>query len=777
MIGLIRFSVHHPWLVLAAIAMLTLPACLFMPRVRLQLDARSLIPSGDPRLNASDDAARLFGLRDVVVIGIVNEDSGIYVPDTLRRIARLSKALSEVNGVAAESVMSLATVSTQGMKDGQIISSDLLAKNRDLDQKTARQLQADVERLGLANGILVSKDGRTAAIIAGVMPEANRYDILQQIRTLLAVESGGKDTLYLTGTALAQAVLGQSAARDLARLVPAVIIVVGIVLMFAFRHPAPAAFSLLEIGISLLWTIGVMGIGEQSVFVTTLVLPVILISVGVSDDVYALTHYFNHQHRAIGQSFADGVIEAFSHIIRPVGVTAISTIIGMLSLAVTSLEPLRVFGIYGAIAILFSTLFTVTLIPALLVTVRPRLVLTEKHHNSWDGPIRRLFGGLIAAGPRHLLVLLLVVTGSSALLVTRLQVDDSWIANLPADSDIARGDKVLNERLAGTTTVDLLIDNGQVDGYLRPQTFASLGAVEDAVAALPFVGAVESVYSDVARTQAAVAGVDYAEYRQGLQFHVVPLTRDRIEQTIKAMASAAGSLLNERLDNSYRQARLTVFVRSANYRRIESVLQTARAAGASISRSGGSITPFGDGWISYVTVQLLVKGQLLSIPLALLTDFILLSIVLRSIRTGLLALLPVALSVLVVFATLAAATIPLGIANSMFAGIAIGIGLDFSIHLTTSYWQGVKQGLEPVNSLARAFASTGPPIITSAIAIASGFSVLALSEVAANLQLGLIISLALLVCAAITLVLIPSLLLVREKPVIVRRNTNLLDIK
>jgi predicted RND superfamily exporter protein len=413
----------------------------------------------------------------------------------------------------------------------------------------------------------------------------------------------------------------------------------------------------------------------------------------------------------------------------------------------------------------------------LLVTVRPRLVLTEKQHNSWDGPIRRLFGGLIAAGPRHLLVLLLVVTGSSALLVTRLRVDDSWIANLPADSDIARGDKVLNEQLAGTTTVDLLIDNGQVEGYLRPQTFASLGAVEDAVAALPFVGAVESVYSDVARTQAAVAGVDYAEYRQGMQFHLVPLTRDRIEQTIKSMASAAGSRLNERLDNSYRRARLTVFVRSANYRRIESVLQTARAAGASISRSGGSITPFGDGWISYVTVRLLVKGQLLSIPLALLTDFILLSIVLRSMRTGLLALLPVALSVLVVFATLAAATIPLGIANSMFAGIAIGIGLDFSIHLTTSYWQGVKQGLEPVNSLARAFASTGPPIITSAIAIASGFSVLALSEVAANLQLGLIISLTLLVCAAITLVLIPSLLLVRKKSVIVRQNTNLLDIK
>ncbi|HKP12273.1 MAG TPA: MMPL family transporter, partial [Blastocatellia bacterium] len=553
----------HPRLVLAAVAVLTLAACFFAPRVQLQLDARSLIPTGDSALRESDGAARLFGLRDVVVIGIVNDESGIYDPDSLQRIARLSKALSQVNGIASESVMSLATLSAHTTEGGRAIAYDLLPKDRDPDEKISEQVRADVEKLGLANGMLVSQDGRAAAIIAGVNPGANRYDILQQARSLLGAEAGGKDALYLTGTALAQAVLGQSAARDLARLVPAVIIVVGAVLILAFKHPAPAAFSLAEIGISLIWTVGVLGVTGQPVFVTTLVLPVILVSVGVSDDVYALTYYFNHQQGAHGQSFSEGVIAAFSHIIRPVTVTAISTVIGLLSLAVTSLEPLRVFGIYGALAILFSTLFTMTLIPALLVTVRPRLVLSHKHHQSWSGPVRRLLDGLIAAGPRHILILLLVVAGSAALLVTRLDVDDSWIANLPSDSDIARGDRVLNERLAGTTTVEILLDDGQPEGYLNPQTFARLGAVEDALAGLPFVGAVESVYSDVARARAGVAGVDYATYRQGLQFHAITLTHQDIEQTFDAMASDAGSLLGERIDSSYRRARLTVFVRAA----------------------------------------------------------------------------------------------------------------------------------------------------------------------------------------------------------------------
>ncbi|HVG20043.1 MAG TPA: MMPL family transporter [Blastocatellia bacterium] len=763
MVRLIRFSARHPKIVLAAVAFLTILLCTFIPRVRLQLDARSLIPSGDPTLTASDNAANIFGPRDIVAIGVVNEGSGIYSPETLKRIDRLSKRLSEVKGVVAQSVMSITTLSGQTVRGGKVIPYDLMVKGADLDSRAIQQLRADVERFGLADGALVGKDGKAAAIFAEVDPYANRYDLLQEVRSLLAAEQGGEDSLYLTGTALAQAVLGLSAAGDLARLVPAVILVVGCMLMLAFRHPAPALFSLAEIGISLLWTVGLMGLGGQSVFVTTLVLPVILVSVGVSDDVYALTHYFNHQRTAAEASIEDGVTDAFVHLIRPVGLTAISTIVGLSSLTVTGLEPLRVFGMYGAIAILFSTLFTFTLIPALLVVFHPKPVPNKDRHGSWDGPVLKLYRGLIAAGPRHALLIVLVVTASSALLATRLQVDDSWVANLPPNSDISRGDKALNELLAGTTTVDFLVDNGQSDGYLNPQTFAALGAIEDAVATLPFVGAVESVYTDVARAHAFASGVDYSEYRRGLQFNVVRLSRDRIKETFELLSSAPGPPLAKRLDGSYRQARVTVFVRSANYRRIESVLRTAQAAGTNILRAGGSITPFGDGWISYVTVRLLVRGQVFSIPLALITDFILLSVFFRSIRTGLIAILPVAFSVLAVFAALAVAKIPLGIANSMFAGIAIGIGLDFSIHLTTTYWQGIRQGLAPFDCLTRAFAGTGPPIIISAVAIASGFSVLAISEVAPNLQLGLIVSLTLLVCAAATLILIPSILLLGKK--------------
>jgi predicted RND superfamily exporter protein len=125
---------------------------------------------------------------------------------------------------------------------------------------------------------------------------------------------------------------------------------------------------------------------------------------------------------------------------------------------------------------------------------------------------------------------------------------------------------------------------------------------------------------------------------------------------------------------------------------------------------------------------------------------------------GFIAVLPVAFSLLLVLAALALVDTPLGIANSMFAGIALGIGLDFAIHVTTSYRQRLRQGMPASEALRSTLALTGPAVCVSAASITAGFSVLMLSEIAPNVQLGMMICLCLVTCAVTTLLLIPSLL-------------------
>jgi predicted RND superfamily exporter protein len=694
-----------------------------------------------------------------VLIGVGNEESGVYTPEALQRIARLSDGLSRVDGVVADSVVSLATVPRVALVDGQVDTGPLYRQQDQLDTEAIQRLRREVNKRGYNTGTLVSVDGKGAAIIAKVEPDADRYRLLEETRSLIAGESSGNDSVYVSGSALAQAVLGQATARDLARLIPAVIAVLGLMLFLSFRHLAPALLSLTEIAVSLIWMAGLMGLTGQPVFVTTLVLPVVLIAVGVSDDVYALGHFFNEAGRAENLTIEETIVTAFRGAARPIGMTAISTVVGLLSMVAVSLNPLRVFGLFGSAAIIFSTLFTFSLLPALLALLRP--------HIRWKGDHTVALGGRPAASALRLLtgqrspwrvtLCAVIVAACAGLATTRLRVDDSWIRNLPAKSDIVRGDKFFNEKMAGTTALELMVDATRGAWFTSVEGLSALGSLEWVLARVPHVGAVNCLFNDVVRTNSSLGGINYGAYRAALRNGRLPLTKVDIDRALAVLSHSPHALIRDRVDEEYRRVRVTVFIRDADYSRIDNVL---RAAERETLDQGldHRIVPFGDGWISYLTVRLLVEGQVSSIALALMTDLILISILLGSVRMGLIAVLPVAFSLLLVIAALALAGKPLGIANSMFAGIALGIGLDFAIHLVTAYRQRLDQRMPASEALRTTLEVTGPAVCVSAASIAAGFSVLMLSEIAPNVQLGIMICLCLVTCAVTTLLLIPSLL-------------------
>ncbi|HYV10615.1 MAG TPA: MMPL family transporter, partial [Pyrinomonadaceae bacterium] len=567
---LLRFSVRHPRVVVTIAGVVTVCALVFIPRIQLRLDGRSLIPSNLPQFAEGDRAASRFELRDLVLIGVGNE-SGIYTPETLQRIARLSDGLSRVDGIVPDSVLSLSTVPRLTLVDDKVETSPLFQPDQ-LNKEAIVQLRRDLGRQAYDTGLLASRDGKGAAIIAKVQPGADRFRLLERTRSLIASESNGKDSIYLSGSALAQAVLGEATARDLARLIPAVIAVLGVMLFLSFRHPVPALLSLTEIGVSLIWMSGLMGFTGQPVFVTTLVLPVVLICVGVSDDVYALGHYFNEAGHA---SVEETIVAAFSSATRPIATTAVSTIVGLLSMAAVSLNPLRVFGLFGAAAIVFSTLFTFSLLPALLALLKP--TVHSKGEALGGRPTASALRFLTGwATPRRVAFCALLVAVCAVVATTRLRVDDSWIRNLPTESDIVRGDRFFNEKMAGTTALELMVDATHGGWFNSKEGMSALGSLEWVLARVPYVGAVDSVFNDMVRTNASlVDGLSYGVYRAALRTGRFPLRQEDVESALKVLSHSTQAPLRERVDDEQRLARVTVFIRDADYSRIDNVLRAA----------------------------------------------------------------------------------------------------------------------------------------------------------------------------------------------------------
>ncbi|MEO5929604.1 MAG: MMPL family transporter [Candidatus Kapaibacterium sp.] len=751
---LLRFAVDHPKLVLGVAAFLTILAFLAAPNIRLRLDGRSLIPAGEKSLRASDEASATFKLKDVVVLSLVARNRGVINREGLERVGKMSAELQRTVGIIEHSVTSIATLPLLAAREGVIDPEPPLA-GLAIDSARVATVRREIASLGLDNGILLSKGGTSAAIYAFVRSDADRDQLLERVEEIAESYRGGDFEVYIGGTALAQAELGRSVASDLFKLVPCLLILLMILMSMVFRNVSVSIISLAEIGLSLAWTVGLMGILGQSIFITTLALPVVLIAIGVTDDIYAINRYIGQRRKFPDQDNRDVIVEAFHSLGKPIILTALTSMSGLASLAFASLEPLRVFGLFGAFSIGLSTIFTFTIVPAILAIRPPALREGSVRANRRLAKFAISLLGLVEkVGRRRMVAVVLVLSIGAVAVAVHLRIDDSWVKNLAPGSQVAMGDRAINQYMAGSTTMDFSIGSKTPDGFLDPATFRHLAAMEEALGRVPRVGAVQSTFTDVLRIMATLRGVAYPEFRRGILNNSIPLTRDDIESALLVDETLDRPHMGVYMADGRRNARMTVFVHEADYEHLRPVLEMAARESANGSLSA---TPFGDGWISYITVKLLVEGQIISILFAALADLLFVALMLRSIRTACVAVLPVLLGVLFTFAALTLFDSPLGIASSMFASIALGIGVDYSIHLAVESREACRHSPNFHVALRRAFAETAPSIIISGSTITTGFAVLLLSSVVPNRMFGLLVCVSLSICAVMTLIVVPGL--------------------
>ncbi len=212
------------------------------------------------------------------------------------------------------------------------------------------------------------------------------------------------------------------------------------------------------------------------------------------------------------------------------------------------------------------------------------------------------------------------------------------------------------------------------------------------------------------------------------------------------------------VDPGYSRGLATVFLKGSNYEDTRRLMANLRAwEKRSLSPHGLRLGFAGDVAVSQALIGAVVTTQVESLALSLLGIFAVTAWLARSVARGLLCVVPAALAVLFNFAAMGWLGIPLGVATSMFAGMTLGVGVDYAIHLLARLEKVREAGLEGAAALARAMAETGPSILIDSASSVLGFSVLLLSQVPANHRLGGLLTLSLLVAVLATLVVVPVL--------------------
>ena len=157
-----------------------------------------------------------------------------------------------------------------------------------------------------------------------------------------------------------------------------------------------------------------------------------------------------------------------------------------------------------------------------------------------------------------------------------------------------------------------------------------------------------------------------------------------------------------------------------------------------------------------------VRSQAASLVAAFVVLFILLAVRFRSFTGGLISLAPVVVTILCNFILMAVLGIPLDVVTVLIGSVAVGIGIDYTIHFLARFQREFQAGTSERDALRVTLETTGKAIIINATAVAVGFLVLVLGNIVPMQRFGFLIAVTMVVSALGAITLLPALVLLTK---------------
>jgi predicted RND superfamily exporter protein len=788
-----RAAVAFPWVSLALIAILTLGASCGIYRLQVHVDGRALSPSRDATIVRETQLRRGFALGDPIIIYFdTNRPDGIFNTGLLTVVSALSSALEKVPGLPKRAVVSLATEAGSRVFPGSLEFKRLLDPVPDTPE-AMQSLRDELGKIEIFDGVLVTSNRSGTCIVVRVpviegiegQPQFDERErtinnIRREVRAVLntsasTVLSGGDGLrVAIVGAPVAELELGVSVLSDLRLTIPLSIVLIAILTSISLGRLAAVAMILLKAAACLIFTFGLMGWALSPIELTTVMMPIILVSTSVSDEVFLLARFQRNANADVSDkriSNHDLANRTMAQMVEPATITSLMMIVGFSSFMFSEIEPVIQFGLFTSAGLIFCWLWSITATPAMFRILGRNLLTRNGNKDAARSSSMRVIRNstsIVYRNPRTAALCVLVMTLTATIGTFRMQVQDSWIDAFAKDntfrSDVERVDAALN----GSHVLLLYLNWSSKSGpkasagrrngpLIEPATLRTVEAFESELRNLPSVGGVVGPASYLKEANAL-----YLARQSGAR--VIPGQAHFVSDVIDSIDIAQGVERRRAFfSDDMRSGVVTVWVKNADFLRTAEIMRHVRRMEANLfASSGGWIEFGGDLASSQKMISAVVSTQLYSLAFTVFGIAATIILLTGSLLTAAVALMPSCIALLWLFGFMGYSNIPLGVATSMISAMTLGIGCDYAIYYIdrTRRRCGISSELETGTcwvvgrgrSVAlRAARETAPAIITISVAVAFGFGILSFSSNPLNARLGLFVALTLLASATFTL--------------------------
>ncbi len=717
-------------------------------------DYRVFFSEENPQLLAFEQLQNTYTKSDNVLFVIAPKDGDVFTPKTLAAVEWLTEQAWQIPySIRVDSVTNFQHTYAEG---DDLIVEDLVS---DAEHLAPDRLKA-IREVALHEPLLVSRIISGTGHVTGVnvIIQLPGEDTAAEVPEVVAFSRDLARQLmarypdvdvYLTGVVFLNNAFSEMAQRDMQGLVPLMFVVIIIVLAVLLRSFWGTLATLLVIMLSIATAIGAAGWLGIRLTPPAASAPTMIMTLAVADCVHLLVTFL--QRLRMGGDRRQAMWESLRVNLQPIFLTSVTTMVGFLSMNFSDAPPFRDLGNIVAIGVLAAFVYTITVLPALMlwlpVKVRPA---NDRSVAAIDA-----FADAIVARRRPILWLMSVIMVGLIAFIPNNELNDEFVKYFDETVDFRVHTDFTTDNLTGIYSISYSLSAGGTGAISEPAYLRTLEAFADWYRQQPEVLHVSSLSDTMKRLNKNLHGDDPSWYR-------IPEGRNLAAQylLLYEMSLPYGLDLNNQINVDKSATKLDVYLKSISSNSVIGLEERAQRwlednAPVYMQVHGASPAVM----FSHIGARN-IRSMLIGTTVALLIISFILVFALRSLKIGLISIIPNLVPAGMAFGLWGLLVGQVGLALSIVAGMTLGIVVDDTIHFLSKYLRARREeGMSAADAVRYAFHTVGTALWTTSAVLMAGFLVLTRSHFELNSGMGLLTAITIGLALLADFTLLPTLLM------------------
>jgi hypothetical protein len=750
--GITEFSIRHPWIVIGIAVVITAFFAAQFPKIQIDTDPQNMLEVDEPTRLFHSFTKEEFALYDFIAVGVVN-DQTVFTADHLNRIYAITSEIEEIEGVIIEDIMAPSTVDDikQGA-GGLLVIEPLMEEEIETDEEAQYMLSRILDN-PILRGKLASDDGKALAIFIPIESKDLSHQISNQIKEITG-RLGGNEEYHIAGLPLAEDSFGAEMFTQMAFSAPAAMAIIFLLLLLFFRKMKIILAPMVVAMMAVIWAMGLLIMLGFTVHIMSSMIPIFLIPIAVLNSIHIISEFHDHYKK---YKHKDATIRhSINELFVPMLFTSMTTVAGFISLALTPIPPVRVFGIFVAFGIIVAWFLSLTLNPAIAMLISTKTLRNFGAVEDDKGMLVRVmnrFRNLSWNHNKGIITVAAIVVVVAAIGLSLIVVNDNPVKWFKQSHPIRIADTVMNQHLAGTYMNYLVFEGQDDDDMKRPEVVAYIEDLQRELEKEEIVGSTTGLPDIVKKIRYELYGADSSKL-------VLPESQEEIAQMLFLFEMSGGDPddLFKFVTNTYSKANLWVQMTNGDNMAVTSVVERAeRYMEDHKPPVGVEVNWAGLPYINIEWQRQMVSGMRSSLLSSYGVVFLMMIFLFRSIRWGLVSMLPLTITIMAIYAFIGYISKPYDMPVAVLSSLTLGLSVDFAIHFIQRIRMIYKRTQDFKASFDEIFRGAGRAISRNVLVIAIGFVPMLFSSLVPYITVGSFFLAIMIVSGLVTMLLLPAI--------------------